>query len=41
MHRLPRQGSEGPWKLFDSVADDRRRLLREPVDDGVLAFSTR
>jgi monooxygenase len=39
MHLLPRQGSAGPWKLFDGYADDRRRLLREPVDDGVLAFS--
>ncbi|MBL8347770.1 MAG: NAD(P)/FAD-dependent oxidoreductase [Rubrivivax sp.] len=39
MHRLPRQGSQGPWKLFDRYADDRRRLLHEPVDDGVLAFS--
>ena len=39
MHLLPRQGSEGPWKLFDRYADDRKRLLREPVDDGVLAFS--
>lgn len=38
MHLLPRQGAEGPWKLFDRYADDRRRLLEEPVDDGVLAF---
>ena len=39
MHLLPRQGSEGPWKLLDRYADDRKRLLRERVDDGVLAFS--
>jgi cation diffusion facilitator CzcD-associated flavoprotein CzcO len=39
MHLLPWQGSRGPWKLFDRYADDRRRLLHEPVDDGVLAFS--
>jgi monooxygenase len=38
MHLLPRQGSQGPWKLFDRHADDRRRLLHEPVDDGVLDF---
>jgi len=38
MHRLPRQGSQGPWKLMDAYADDRRRLLHEPVDDDVLAF---
>jgi cation diffusion facilitator CzcD-associated flavoprotein CzcO len=38
MHLLPRQGTQGPWKLFDHYADDRRRLQQEPVDDGVLAF---
>ncbi|MBL8361656.1 MAG: NAD(P)/FAD-dependent oxidoreductase [Rubrivivax sp.] len=38
MHLLPRQGAEGPWKLFDRYADDRRRLLEEPVDDDVLVF---
>jgi cation diffusion facilitator CzcD-associated flavoprotein CzcO len=38
-HLLPRQGSGGPWKLFDRYADDRNRLLREPLEDGVLAFS--
>jgi len=38
MHLLPRQGAEGPWKLFDRYADDRKRLLHEPVDDGVLVF---
>ncbi len=39
MHLLPRQGAAGPWKLLDRYVDDRRRLLREPVDDGVLVFS--
>jgi len=39
MRLLPRQGAEGPWKLFDRYVDDRQRLLHEPVDDGVLAFS--
>jgi cation diffusion facilitator CzcD-associated flavoprotein CzcO len=38
MHLLPRQGSRGPWKLYDRYADDRKRLLRQPVDDGVLGF---
>ena len=38
MHLLPRQGDRGPWRLFDRYADDRRRLLREPVDDGVMTF---
>lgn len=39
MHLLPRQAAEGPWQLFDRYADDRRRLLQEPVDDGVLVFA--
>jgi cation diffusion facilitator CzcD-associated flavoprotein CzcO len=39
MHLLPRQAAEGPWKLFDRYADDRKRLLDQPVDDGVLVFS--
>jgi cation diffusion facilitator CzcD-associated flavoprotein CzcO len=39
MHLLPRQGAEGPWKLFDRYVDDRKRLLDEPVNDGVLVFS--
>jgi monooxygenase len=39
MHLLPRQGAEGPWKLFDRYVDDRKRLLHEPVDDGGLTFS--
>jgi len=40
MHLLPQQGAQGPWKLFDRYVDDRKRLLQEPVDDGVLAFSS-
>lgn len=39
MHLMPRQGSQGPWQLFDRYVDDRRRLLREPLEDGVLVFS--
>ncbi|HZF79898.1 MAG TPA: NAD(P)/FAD-dependent oxidoreductase, partial [Rubrivivax sp.] len=39
-HLLPRQGSEEPWKLLDRYADDRKRLLRAPLDDGVLAFTS-
>jgi cation diffusion facilitator CzcD-associated flavoprotein CzcO len=36
--RLPRQGSRAPWISTHDVAADRRLLLDEPIDDGVLAF---
>jgi cation diffusion facilitator CzcD-associated flavoprotein CzcO len=33
---LPRQGSEAPWQVTHDYFSDRRLLLDEPVDDGVL-----
>jgi cation diffusion facilitator CzcD-associated flavoprotein CzcO len=36
--RLPRQGT-GVWSVPKSYRADARRLLRDPVDDGVLRFS--
>lgn len=36
--RFPRQGT-GPWSVAMDVRADRRRLLREPVADGILRFS--
>jgi cation diffusion facilitator CzcD-associated flavoprotein CzcO len=35
--RLPRQGT-GPWSL-PSYRTDARRLLRDPIDDGMLQFT--
>jgi cation diffusion facilitator CzcD-associated flavoprotein CzcO len=37
--RVPRQGT-GVWAVPKSYRADARRLLRDPVDDGVLQFST-
>jgi cation diffusion facilitator CzcD-associated flavoprotein CzcO len=36
--RIPKQGT-GPWRASTTYADDRQRLLHEPVADGVLHFS--
>jgi cation diffusion facilitator CzcD-associated flavoprotein CzcO len=36
--RVPRQGT-GVWSVPTSYRADARRLLRDPVDDGVLEFS--
>lgn len=35
---MPRQGRSGPWKVTMHYGHDRKMLLREPVDDGVLKF---
>ncbi|HTQ16326.1 NAD(P)/FAD-dependent oxidoreductase [Mycobacterium sp.] len=36
---MPRQGSKLPWKMLHHYENDRRILLKEPIDDGVLSFS--
>ena len=36
--RIPRQGV-GVWSVPKSYRADAKRLLRDPVDDGVLRFS--
>ena len=33
---LPRQGDSGPWHVRHDFRSDRRMLLHEPIDDGVL-----
>jgi cation diffusion facilitator CzcD-associated flavoprotein CzcO len=35
---LPRQGDRAPWHVRHNIREDRRSLLREPIDDGVLEF---
>ncbi len=35
---MPRQGDRGPWTLPMDYGLDRKRLLSDPVDDGVLEF---
>ncbi len=38
LDRFPQQGT-GPWAVSTRYRDDQARLLRDPVDDGVLQFS--
>jgi monooxygenase len=38
LDRLPKQGSRPPWRFNQSYLQDRKVLLREPIDDGVLQF---
>jgi cation diffusion facilitator CzcD-associated flavoprotein CzcO len=35
---LPRQGDSAPWQVTHDYRQDRRTLLRDPIDDGVLEF---
>lgn len=35
---LPRQGTDAPWVVTHDYRKDRKTLLRDPVDDGVLEF---
>ena len=35
---LPAQGDSGPWTLVQDYPFDKRRLLKDPVADGVLQF---
>jgi cation diffusion facilitator CzcD-associated flavoprotein CzcO len=37
-NNLPRQGSQAPWVVTHDYRKDRKALLREPIDDGVLEF---
>jgi hypothetical protein len=38
VERLPRQGPEAPWRLFQSYPRDVRLMRRGPVDDGGVRF---
>lgn len=35
---LPRQGTRSPWRLLNDYGRDRKIMLTEPVEDGVLQF---
>jgi len=39
LDRLPKQGSRPPWCFNQSYLQDRKVLLHEPIDDGVLEFA--
>jgi len=41
MPMLPRQGDRAPWTNPQRYKADQRALLRDPMDDGVLQFTTR
>jgi cation diffusion facilitator CzcD-associated flavoprotein CzcO len=36
---MPRQGTRGPWRVVNNYFRDRKRLRKEPVEDGILQFS--
>ena len=36
---MPRQGAEHPWKVHQDYLTDRKIMLREPIEDGVLVFA--
>jgi monooxygenase len=38
LDRLPKQGSRPPWRFNQSYLEDRKVLLHQPIDDGVLKF---
>lgn len=39
--QLPRQGSRQPWRVTHHYPTDKRVLIDEPLDDGVLTFEPR
>jgi cation diffusion facilitator CzcD-associated flavoprotein CzcO len=41
LDKLPKQGSESPWRLRQNYPLDLRELRHAPVDDGTLSFSSR
>lgn len=40
-HIMPRQGKSAPWKVTMHYGKDKRVLVEEPIDDGILRFQTR
>jgi len=38
LHELPRNTTKMPWKLNQNYLQDRKILLKDPVDDGVIKF---
>ncbi|WP_336365525.1 flavin-containing monooxygenase [Marinobacter sp. C2H3] len=36
--RMPRQGLRGPWKVTMHYGKDKKMLVDDPVDDGILQF---
>jgi hypothetical protein len=38
--QLPRQGTHGPWKVRNNYLSDAKMLRYDPIDDGILHFTT-
>jgi cation diffusion facilitator CzcD-associated flavoprotein CzcO len=38
-HLMPRQGREFPWRAVQDYRHDKKVLLSDPIDDGVLTFA--
>ena len=38
---LPKQGDRAPWLNPQRLAADKKALLKDPVDDGVMQFTGR
>jgi hypothetical protein len=39
LHKLPKQGSKAPWRLYQNYARDLLMLRYGRIEDGVLRFS--
>ena len=39
MHLFPRQGDRNPWRNTQNYLEDRKVVLRAPLEDGALTFS--
>ncbi|QSP94692.1 NAD(P)/FAD-dependent oxidoreductase [Marinobacter salinisoli] len=40
IERMPRQGKAPPWEVTMHYGKDKKMLVEDPVDDGILAFQT-
>jgi cation diffusion facilitator CzcD-associated flavoprotein CzcO len=38
--KMPRQGKADPWRITMHYGKDKKMLLKDPVDDGILQFET-
>lgn len=38
LHLMPKSATQWPWRLSQDYLEDRRRMEREPVEDGILTF---
>ncbi|WP_100640790.1 flavin-containing monooxygenase [Marinobacter salexigens] len=38
--KMPRQGKADPWRITMHYGKDKKMLVKEPVDDGILQFET-